>query len=83
MTMQSPKEHGYRSRMPVQLLQFCLDMGLIDHFSVEGDRVWIRQGLRTRSYDAVTARHVLDEMLAYAPTLRQMAYPDSRQDRSN
>lgn len=81
--MHAPKEDGCGSRLPVQLLQFCLDMGLIDHFSIEGDRVWIRQGMRTRSYNAESAKHVLDEMLAYAPILRRMAYSDGRLDRSN
>jgi hypothetical protein len=81
--MHAPKEDGGGGRLPVQLLQFCLDMGLIDHFSIEGDRVWIRQGVRTRSYNAETAKHVLDEMLAYAPMLRRMAYSDDRRDRTS
>jgi hypothetical protein len=60
------------SRMPIRLLKMCHQLALIDDYEIQKDRVWIRQGMRRRSYDAREAEHMLDGMLDFAPTLKKL-----------
>jgi hypothetical protein len=58
--------------MPEELLKLSRDLALIDDYEFRGDKIWIRQGIRTRYYSPEAAQAMLDAMLEHAPTLRKI-----------
>lgn len=58
--------------MSEKLLRMCVDLGLIDSYEVDGEQVWIRQGMRYRAYTARAAQQMIDEMLVHSPMLRKI-----------
>lgn len=57
---------------PNAMLAMSRDLGLIDAFGEEGERIWIRQAGRTRSYTVREAERLVDEMMRHAPLLRKI-----------
>ncbi len=58
---------------PLRLLHLCKDLGLIDDYSVDADRVAIRQDSVVQRHSPAEAEAFLDMMLDMAPLLKRIA----------